>query len=323
MTDRQAVSPPLALALPDLRWLVRYARHCRLLDRDDDQTLAHCLRLMMGAPAWRILCRSPKERFLPILRNKDLSIHSLIAYCKRLAERSFMAAPQAILLEFFVTQRRRFFNQPCRVPEDQDYALMRVADRDRSLKMADIAVVANWSHQQRVDIRPQHKWSSLVRQARAFRARVQVELAARDLPRWHFYCRTVSWRGYEVEPITNSAQLWIEGMSMSSCVYRLRCLCYGTEPSRFFSVKKAGKRLATLELGWAPPQEDLVGMDRVLGQWSLLDLRLSFNRLPDTDLLAAMEDFASMYNIWAKRPGRMPSTKQDEGHLVGLLAAVA
>ena len=311
MADLQEMSPTPVLPLLDLGWLVRYALHCGL-PMPAGQPPEQALRTAFGAPAWRIVCRSPKVCFLPILRNQELSIHSLIAYCKRLADRSFVIAPQAILLEFFVTQRRKFFDHPCRVPEDQDYELMRVADRDRSLKMADIALVANWSHQQRVDIRPQRKWSSLVRQAQAFRAHEQVQLAARDLPRWHFYCRTVSWRGYEVEPITDSAQLWIEGMAMSSCVYRLRCLCSGTAPSRFFSIKKDGKRAATLELGWIAPQKDFVGMDREWGKWCLQDLRLSFNRLPDRGLVDAMKGFAQMYNLWSKRPGRWAADERQD-----------
>ncbi len=298
-------------ARPDLRWLVRYAQHSGFA-AGDDQSLANALRLAMGAPAWRLLCRSPKDRFLPILRNRELSLHSLITYCQRLAERSFETAPQALLLEYFVTQRRKFFNLPCRVPEEGDYALMRVADRAGALKMTDIAFVANWVHQRQMDIRPQHKWSSLLRQARAYRTQEQVELAAKEQPRWHFYCHSMPWRGYEIEPIVDSAQLWIEGMAMGTCVYRLRFECQRLKPSRYFSVKKGGKRLATLELAWAPPQEDFTGMDRELGRWSLLDLRLSCNRLPGPHLLAAMQSFAWMFNFWSKRPGRWAADERQD-----------
>jgi hypothetical protein len=42
----------------------------------------------------------------------------------------------------------------------------------------------------------------------------------------------------------------------------------------------------------------------------LQDLRKSFNRLPDEALLSGMQAFAKQYNLWAKRPGRMP-----QGHL--------
>lgn len=121
-------TPMIAAGLADLRWLMRYARHCgfHAQARDD---LAQALRETFGAAAWRIICRSPKEAFMPILRNPELSIHSLITYCKRLAERSFVRAPKPILLAYYVRQRRLYFDRPCRIPEGDDYNLIRVASR--------------------------------------------------------------------------------------------------------------------------------------------------------------------------------------------------
>ena len=294
---------------PDLHWLVRYARHCGYVPAAG-LPMEQALRRAFGAPAWRILCRSPKERFMPILRARELSIWKLMDYCQRLAEHRFVYAPKAMLLHFFVIQRRLYFDQPVGIPEDDDYVLMRVADREAKLKISDIALVANLDWASGIDVSTKHQWKSLVRKAKAYRARQRLELLARRTCPWHFHCRDTPWRGYWIEPITNSAELWSEGMALGSCLYRLRSECGGVRPSRFFSVRRGDKRIATLELNWTPPAEDFVGMDRVLGRWILKDLRLSFNRLPDRHLLETMEAFATMYSFWAKRPGRMP-----EGHL--------
>lgn len=313
----------------DLRWLLRYARHCGFasevqpagssagrrikvpvcshqVGQTEEDSLVQALRRTFGPPAWRLVCRSPRERFLPILRNRELSLHSLIAYCQRLAARSFVVAPQATLLAYFVTQRRRFFNHPCRVPEDDDYTLMRVADRERHLRVRDIALVVNWVDQVHFDLRSSHRWTALVRRAVMFRAQERIDLQVRKLPGWHFFCRTTDWRGYRIEPLTDPAALWKEGQQLGHCAYRLRTLCRALKPSRFFSVSRGGKRLATLELAWRPPEPADIGMDREWGRWELADLRLSFNRRPEAALVDAMTAFAWQYNFLAKRLGRMP-----------------
>lgn len=68
--------------------------------------------------------------------------------------------------------------------------------------------------------------------------------------------------------------------------------------------------MATLELSWRSPERGDRGMNLILGSWELQDLRKSYNRLPDEGLLSCMQAFARQYDIWAKRPGRMPT-----GHL--------
>lgn len=295
--------------LTNLNWLVRYAKHSGFETRTDDLMMP-ALRSAFGPAAWRVLCRTPKERFIPILRNRELSLDSLITYCQRLVRRSFVQAPQAVLLQYFIQQRRLFLNLACRVPEDTDYTLMRVASRESKLKMRDIAVVSNWSDQARVKIQSQHQWPSLLRRAKAYQDQQRMLQTTSRVAPWHFYCREMDWRGYRVEPIANSAELWLEGVAMGSCLYKLRHECSALQQNRFFSIKRDGKRLATLELIWSPPHEEFKGMDRQLGQWRLQDLRLSFNRLPSKHLLEAMHGFAWMFNFWAKRPRRMP-----RGHL--------
>lgn len=300
---------------PDLRWVARYARHCgfEAAQHHADAALAQALRLAFGAPAWRILCRSPKACFLPILLNRELSIHSLIAYCRRLAEHSFVQAPQPVLLAYYVQQRRLYFNHPCRVPEDDDYQLIRIADRHPGVRMRDIERVSQWLHQSRVLISPKSRWIKLIERARLHHEQIRVLVASQKYRPWYFFCGPTDWRGYRILPLTDIASLWDEGYQLGTCLYKLRAECTQLQPSRFFSVQKAGKRVATLELTWRIPAEDFQGMDRTLGRWEMQDLRLAFNRIPDDALLQSMQAFASMYNHWSQRPRRMPP-----GHLVDL-----
>lgn len=292
-----------APSLANLDWLVRYARHCGLQLGDPGSEIK-TLRDAFGAPAWRLLCRSPRSAFLPILRNRELSIHSLIRYCQQLAERSFVRAPQAMLLSFFVTQRRHFYDRPCRVPESEDYDLIRIARPEQRLRVRDIADVANWAHETRAWIRPAHKWSTLVLRARRYFERQRIELESQLQEPWHFFCGVVSWRGLTITPITSPLGLWQEGQRHGTCLFKLRHECTALKPSRFFSISRGPKALATLELAWRPPERGDRGMDWVWGRWFLQDLRLSFNRLADESLLEDMTAFARQYNIWAKRPGR-------------------
>lgn len=298
-------TPKIAAGLADLRWLVRYARHCGFHAKATDD-LTQALRESFGAAAWRILCRSPKQAFMPILRNPELSIHSLITYCKRLAERSFVRAPKPILLAYYVRQRRLYFDRPCRIPQGDDYELIRVANRQEQLTLRDIARVANWVHESRNCILPVHKWSTLIVRARKYNKQKKVELASVRQEPWHFFCRNTPWRGFQVEPITDQNGLWHEGQRHGNCLFKLRYDCTALKPSRFFRVSKAGRSIATLELAWRPPESDFRGMDLVWGRWEMQDLRLSYNRLPDTQLVHAMQAFAQQYNCWSKRLTRMP-----------------
>lgn len=324
MADRNTVKqnaptarPVLPAVMNELRWLTRYANHCGFHVAGHAPML-QALRSAFGAAAWRIICRSPKACFIPILRNQELSIHSLISYCKRLAQRSFFQAPKPLLLTYFVQQRRLYFDRPCRIPQDNDYDLIRVANRHPTLHLRDIACVENWAHQSGTAILPAHKWIALINRARKYNEREQVHLASAKHQPWHFFCRTTAWRGYQVEPITDTAALWHEGQRHGTCLYRLRYECTAAAPSRFFMISRQGRSIATLELSWRLPVSEFVGMDRVWGKWEMQDLRLSFNRLPDEALVNVMQAFAVMYNIWSKRPRRAP-----DGYIEDLLSRIS
>ena len=131
-----------------------------------------------------------------------------------------------------------------------------------------------------------------------------------DAP-WSFFCGEVQWRGYVVHPLRDAVALWIEGTAMGSCLFHLRQLCSLPEPSRFFSVTRQGKRVATLELCWSPPMSGFRGMQREVGRWSLRDVRLSYNRVPDARLVDAMWAFSHMYDEWSHRPSRWPAGRPE------------
>jgi hypothetical protein len=141
---------------------------------------------------------------------------------------------------------------------------------------------------------------------------VKLQLVEEQHEPWYFFCRGLAWRGYQIEPITKPSELLLEGWQQGNCLYKLRFECEALRPSRFFSIRQAGRRVATLELAWRSPEEKDAGMSKVLGSWVLQDLRRSYNRLPDECLLASMQDFAKQYDTWTQRPGRMPQGHLDE-----------
>ncbi len=212
-----------------------------------------------------------------------------------MADRSFVQVPQAVLLHYFVSQRRLYF-PPCRIPEDEDYELIRVANRHPNLCLRDITLVAQWKSQARILISPKSRWHKLLERARDHQAQKRAELDSQTQQPWHFFCGPTQWRVYEVTPITDHLRLWGEGSLLGNCLYKLAFECTALEPSRFSSLQKAGKGIATLDLSWRIPQAGDQWMGRTLGRWELQDLRLAYNRTPDEELVETMRAFAWMYN---------------------------
>jgi len=304
---RETTSAPARSHRPGthaMAWLVRYARHCGHSVEHEGTPIETRLRELFGAAAWRVLCRSGRKAFLPILRNRELDIDSLVQYCRELALRSFVRAPRPELLAYFIIQRRLYFTERCKVPRDVDYLLMRIADREPAVRIVDVALVCDWLDSGRKAVDPRVRWATLVRRARHAAEQEAARLRhARHRP-WHFYCRDIAWRGLRITPLVDPLALWNEGTAMANCLYKLRGLCDGRSYSRFFGIMRSGKRVATLEMCLDAPRRGFYGMDRELGRWRVRDLRLAFNAVPDAALAASMRDFAAMYNEWAKRPGR-------------------
>ena len=313
MTRIQNSSP--ATANP-LHWLLRYARHSQVTS-DPGALDAHAIKRCFTPPAWRLLCRSSRGSFMPILRNRHLAFDSLVHYARRLAESGFQVAPNPVFLEYFIQSSYYFFDRMPGVPDQPDeMALLRLATRSSAggssvVSRAQLRRVDEWVNWAPGSVSTCMAWRAVLRRADQWHQRQQLAVeqarnsatnagAPRD---WEFACGPVAWEGYEIVPLVNSIDLWDEGQAMSSCLYKLRGLCQAAStPSRFFSVRRNGRRHATLELVENMPDAGLdtpagtAGLEKLSEGWRLQDCRLSHNRLPPEALLELLTGFARHYS---------------------------
>jgi hypothetical protein len=289
-----------------MRWLARYVQHCKI-SLDPNSPIDSAVRTYFSTAAWRLVCRSPRSRFLPILHNKLLNFHDLVKYAEALVHGGWQIAPQPGLLATLLRQRYEYFDSAPSVPtERSQMILLRLASRQTQLDQRDLMLVSRWLTQNDTTLKGPEQWNGLLRKAKAWADRRRAEQLTREDSPWHFYCGTTAWRGYEIVPLTHGMDLWEEGQAMSHCVFDLRQGCNLKAPSRFFSVRKKGRRVATIELEHEPVNEYLKGTDRLFGRWSLRDCRLSANRLMAADEVKHFKVFAWQYNLWSQRPGRQP-----------------
>jgi hypothetical protein len=306
---------PPAPAFKDLNWLLRYARHGQV-KLNPHQPVANALRSRFTPAAWRVLCRSGREPFIPILRNLRLSFDSLMRYAQALVENGFQVAPSPELLGYLIQSSYYFFDRMPEIPcSQEEMTLLRLATRCGAVSRKQLQLVHEWVARDHGVVSTRMTWLSVLSRANEWHLRQQLvvnrarAVNSSDGPQndWHFACASLAWRGFEITPLATAIDLWDEGQAMSSCLYQLRNLCNSArEPSRFFSVKKNGRRHATLELVRDPPHERLHGTDRIHGCWRLQDTRLSHNRLPSEDLVNLLTDFGWQYNILSQRPARAP-----------------
>jgi hypothetical protein len=292
--------------LKDLSWLVRYANHSHV-DFDPAEPI-QSLRMQFSKAAWRVLCRSKRDDFIPILQNRQLTFRDLHAYCQALAEFGWLKAPERVLLNFVITESYRYYNCEPSVPTAKEkFVFMRLAKQAEVLSTKELSLVRNWHTHQHMELKPQMKWSRLVARAKLWRLRERVRLERPNDQTWHFYSRALPWRGYDIVPIDTPLALFDEAVAMGTCLYTLRHLCCrNSQTSRFFSLRKQGNRVATFELTLGYPQPTFKGWDLRYGKWTLQDARLSFNRLATKEVTDCVVAFAGMYNIWSKRPARQP-----------------
>jgi len=294
----------------DLSWLRRYADHCHVsLDSTEP---VESIRRHFSKAAWRVLCRSDRSDFLPILQNQQLSFADLHAYCHALAKFGWLKAPSRTLLHFVITESYLYYDQKPSVPRAQEkFIFMRLAEQADQVTTKELALVRHWQTQHRMELKPQMKWSRLVDRAKLWRQRELVRLSQPTDQNWYFYCRPMPWRGYEVVPLETPLALFDEAVAMGTCLYSLRYLCCrGAQASRFFSLRRQGRRVATFELSHELPTCCSMGWDLRYGSWSLQDVRLSYNRLAPSQLAADLVAFAAMYNIWSTRPARQPRAQK-------------
>ena len=299
----------------ELHWLLRYARRCQV-KLDAHQPEANALKSCFTRAAWRLLCRSDRASFIPILRNRRLGFESLVHYTQTLVDNGFQLAPDPELLDYLIQSSYYYLDQIPNVPDSPDeMTLLRLAVRYGAVRRKDFQRVHEWLAPGRGAVTTRMTWSAVLRRANDWHLRQQLVIdhakaSANSLESkngWNFACADLAWRGYAITPLANDIDLWDEGQAMSSCLYQLRNLCkVAHRPSRFFSVKNNGRRYATLELVRDQPDARMRGPDRIHGRWRLQDCRLSHNRLPPEDLVKKLTDFGWHYNILSQRPGRAP-----------------
>lgn len=281
----------------ELRWLERYARHGGL-EIDRSGSAAQAIRANFSAAAWRVVCRSPQSAFLPILRNRRLGFRDLVHYAQSLAGHGFRVAPCGRLLAAFVQSSHAFFDQAPAVPTARDdLAVMRLASLQGPITQKQLHLVQQWLYVGH-KISARMSLSAVLKRASAWQARQQAQLSAAH---WAFACSTVHWCGLELVPLGSALDLWDDGQLMSTCLYRLRGECESDAASRFFSVRKAGRRHATLELSWFPEPSSAHR-----GSYQLRDCRLFANRLPSKELVALLDRFAEHYTQLAQAQGLLP-----------------
>ena len=265
-------------------WLLRYALHCEVA-LDHSLGAAYALRDYFGLPGWRLLFRSGKAPFLPILRNRELGFAGLMRYVGTLVRLGWKAAPSPVLLQFLVDQRYLYVGElRAKVPErENEFLLMKIASRHGKVSRREFSEVYQWEHQTGTPLHPRNSWKRLVERARIWRAESRVRVAG-DGERWAFALQSARIGEFDVVALERSIELWEEQVAMSNCLFRLRRLCAGSGTSRFFSIRRGGRRIATAEL------QRRGGHD-----WFLRDCRLSFNRIPAPDVLGAAQELARLY----------------------------
>ena len=287
-----------------MKWLARYAIHCGVTPLPG-KTLAQTIRARFPLAAWRLVCRSNRSAFLPILRNRQLTLDDLVTYATRIHADGWKVAPPAIVLAYLLRESHFYFDKPPEVPSERyELDLLWVASHAPRVTWAELALVGSWSSRSDWIVHRKQQWNTLVENARLWRWESELTAQRFADSAWYFYCGRTSWWGCEIVPLDTGVEVWREGLAMSTCLYRLRQECQRTGGSRFFSIRRNGKRYATLELVFEPPTRSSRGLEALYGQWRFQDCRLRFNKLPDEHLQAMCRLFATQYTAWSRRPGR-------------------
>lgn len=256
----------------------------------------------LSRPGWRLVCRSTCYDVQPIVDERSISMSDFFHFVERLIATGWQCLPSAHLMEAHLACSRRVFFSDPKLPVDASELRLLWLAQQGGASALDYMMVVRWVFQMGIRVRHENQWHALHRRAAAWHRDGQVE--ADPTAPWYFYCDDLDWRGYRLVPLRTVEALWDEGDVMSHCLFDLRQLCSAARPSRFFSVRRDGKRVATLELSLVAPEPDMVGLNRIHGRWVLIDCRLSANRVPSMDLLLDMLEFGNQYDVWSHRPGR-------------------
>lgn len=92
-----------------MRWALRYAIFCGIQAPDSDSSnFDQTIKKMFTPAAWRLLCRSSRENFNPILRHRGLKFDALVLYAERLIEHGWQEALPGHLLAYLIDQSYLF-----------------------------------------------------------------------------------------------------------------------------------------------------------------------------------------------------------------------
>ncbi len=318
-----SVVSPVAIpsaAQADLTWLIRLAQRTpsarariqRLQDTTSNESPEQWLRSLFTPAAWRLICRSDPKNFQPILKCTQFRLYDLRQYVDALIATGWQEAPQGRWLDALIVQSYYYFNSRPELPEDKsDFALMWIAQRDGIATLEGFLTLHDWAFRAEFDITRSHTWRSLWRRAEKWMAETEALAVTRQSEPWHFYCGPTDWQGLEIVPLTTPYALWVEGRAMHSCLYSLASECEPDRDHRFFSVRRDGKRVATLELEHIPPPDRHIGTVRRRGCWRLVDCRRSCNLLVDSRLITTLKAFAAEYTRWSNQSGPVEDTARN------------
>lgn len=290
--------------ISEMNWLARYAIYCGITPLPG-KTLAQTIRARFPLAAWRLVCRSRREDFLHILRHRHFTLDDLVTYAARIHADGWKVAPPGVVLAYLIRQSHLYFDKPPAMPSHQaDLDFLWVAGHAPRVTWAEMALVGTWMNRTRSHLHRTQQWSKLVASARRWRTESELTAARFGDTAWYFYCHRLSWWDHEIVPLDTGVEVWREGVAMSTCLYRLRQECQRNGGSRFFSIRRNGRRFATLELVFEPPTRSSRGLEALYGRWRFQDCRLRFNKLPDGHLQSMCRLFATQYTVWSRRPGR-------------------
>jgi len=274
-----------------VEWLLRYARN-RGLALQHPLGPAHALRAQFSVPAWRLLCRSGRDPFLPITSNRRFDFVDLRAYVEKLIDRGWQVAPAAHLVQHVVDQTYLYLDEPPDAPiNDRDLTLVRIAERAGAVSRHQFAQVLEWVIREKPPVGERRSWHRMVGDAALWRQEMTVRLRSESFTAWEFAIDKYDTSDFGFVALKTPADLWVEGVAMSHCVYAIRRYCGHPKPSRFFSMRRGERRVATVEL---QPEKGGAG-------WFVRDVRLSFNRLPGRDVIGAAELLARAYTEAAEQ----------------------
>jgi hypothetical protein len=277
-----------------VRWLLRYARN-RGMELDHSLGPEHALRAQFSVPGWRLMCRSGRDPFLPVIANRKFDFGDLQAYVAKLIDMGWQVAPAAHLIQHVVDQSYLYVDEPPDAPIDKrDLTLVRIAEHAGIVSRHQFAQVREWVTREKPPIDVRRSWDRMVNDARAWRLNTSVRLRAESCVPWEFAVETHYIGDVSFTALKTPFELWEEGVAMSNCLYAIRRFCVGLRPSRFFS---------TVELQLCAGGAG----------WFVRDARLSFNRLPGPELAAIAGSIARAYTeaaAWCETTAWIASSGQ-------------